>query len=280
VIVAMEAGTINVSHELFHKVNFWEKFLGTINLVKNFYAHFLIEHLEGHHRNVATPEDPATSLKNESLFHFLPRSILGGYLSAWRIENEKLRAKNMNIFHYENKMIWFTLSYILFPVLIYMLFGYKVMIVQVISGIGGSVFLEQINYIEHYGLLRKKLEDGKYENVTIKHSWNAPQRISNYLFFKLQRHSDHHENALKPYQTLSSYEDSPWLPNSYTICIMLTTVPSAWFEVMNPLLESYEKHVKVDKEALEKSQRTLLMFLIKNNIILISLMLIRNYIIV
>lgn len=126
----------------------------------------------------------------------------------------------------------------------------------------GSIFyLEITNYIEHYGLRRKKLPDGNYEKVTIRHSWNASHRMSNYLLFKLQRHSDHHENSLKSYQTLCAYEDSPQLPHGYLVCFNLAVFPKVWFSIMDPLVDEYntnsEKGTKLEalKIAEKKTDR-------------------------
>jgi alkane 1-monooxygenase len=110
--------------------------------------------------------------------------------------------------------------------LIFQYYGLKCLIYFLIMAFGGIFILELINYIEHYGLRRKRLDDGSYEKVNIRHSWNAPHRISNYLFFKLQRHSDHHENSYKPYQILCSYEDSPQLPHGYLVCLIIACSPS------------------------------------------------------
>ena len=120
--------------------------------------------------------------------------------------------------------------------LIYQKFNFRGLILSWIFGFGGVLLLEIINYVEHYGLKRRRLEDGSYEKVTIRHSWNAPHRVSNYLLFKLQRHSDHHENAFKPYQTLCSYEDSPQLPQGYIACLIMAVFPKTWFSIMDPLV--------------------------------------------
>jgi alkane 1-monooxygenase len=240
----LQASSINNSHELNHKLAKWERFLGTFNLSKNLYMHFLIEHNEGHHKNVCTPEDPASSRLNESLYHFIPRSIIGGFLSAWKIETRKCKEKFGTSLTGKNKMIYFTISILLLPTTIFYFFGMEVMLVHFIIAFLSVCYLETINYIEHYGLFRKKLEGGEYEPVDIQHSWNAPQRISNYLLFKLQRHSDHHANSLKPYQTLCSYRESPTLPTGYPGCLLLAFFPRLWFSVMNPLVESYNKGSK------------------------------------
>jgi alkane 1-monooxygenase len=115
------------------------------------------------------------------------------------------------------------------------------MILFLAEAVFSIIYLEAINYLEHYGLARKRLPNGEYEKVTIRHSWNAPHRISNYLLFKLQRHSDHHENSLKPYQTLLSLEESPELPHGYVLMIIMVFIPSVWFRIMDPLVEEYRK---------------------------------------
>lgn len=268
-IGTMQSTSINLSHEINHKLKKWEKIIGTFNLSKNLYMHFLIEHNEGHHKNVSTLEDPATSRFNETLYHFLPRSIIGGFLSAWKIENKK---KGLTIY---NRMIYFSLSIILIPFTVFYFFGLSVMIVFCLLALMSVVYLEIINYMEHYGLLRKKLDDGTYENVSIKHSWNASHRFSNYILFKLQRHSDHHENSLKPYQTLCTYDESPTLPNGYSICLLLALVPKLWFKIMNPLVIIYNKGEKVSEEMKREVNNTLMKFIGIVNLILTSIVILQ-----
>jgi alkane 1-monooxygenase len=174
--------------------------------------HFTIEHIYGHHKRVSTPDDPTSAPKGMTVYEFVPRSIIGSLKSAFHINA---------LF-----VVCSLLGSAIFFGMIYKYWGALATGFMLLAGLGSMVMLEVINYIEHYGLRRKRLEDGTYERVNIRHSWNAPHRISNYLFFKLQRHSDHHENALKPYQTLCSYEDSPQLPHGYTVCILLAVFPS------------------------------------------------------
>ena len=124
-----------------------------------------------------------------------------------------------------------------------------------IMALGSVFFLESINYVEHYGLRRKEKTDGNYEKVTIMHSWNSPHRFSNYFLFKVQRHSDHHENSLKPYQTLVSMEESPFLPHGYTVSIFMSFFPKTWFRIMNPLVDAFNNLKKGEKIS-EKVQET------------------------
>ena len=142
---------------------------------------------------------------------------------------------------YMNCAVLSVLSAVIFSGLIWRVYGTQGLVLYLIVAFGAIAFLEAINYIEHYGLRRELKENGEYEKVTIKHSWNAPHRISNYLLFKLQRHSDHHENSLKPYQTLNSLEDSPQLSHGYTVNIIMAMFPSVWFSVMDPLVDEYNQ---------------------------------------
>lgn len=200
-----------VSHELMHKENWLDKAIATVLLVKNCYLHFTVEHTLGHHKNVATPLDPATAPKGITLHQFIPKSIKGGFLSAYKLNPQFT--------------ILSAVASLLFLVCIFKFFGWQVLLVHLLAAFGSIQILETTNYIEHYGLQRKQRPDGTYEKVTIRHSWNAAHRISNFFMIKLQRHSDHHENSLKSYQTLCTYEDSPQLPHGYMVCILLAQFP-------------------------------------------------------
>ena len=142
---------------------------------------------------------------------------------------------------YENYAVLSILWSIVFTGIIYIIFGGKATLFFVLQALFSIFLLETINYIEHYGLQRKKLQDGSYEKVTIRHSWNAPHRLTNYILFKLQRHSDHHENSSKPYQTLISFNESPQLPHGYSLMVAMALVPPVWLKVMNPLVDEYKR---------------------------------------
>ncbi|EAR84610.1 fatty acid desaturase (macronuclear) [Tetrahymena thermophila SB210] len=240
----LAASNINVAHELFHKNGWFDIFMGTFTLAKNLYMHFAIEHIYGHHRNVATHKDPATSRLNQTLYKFIPQTIIGSYFSAWHYENNYQRLKNRSPINIFNKMIYYTLSMFLIPFIVQKIFGTYGMYVFLFTVFNSVFYLETVNYIEHYGLQRKEIEPGIFEKVDIHHSWNAPHRFSNYLLFKLQRHSDHHENGYKEYQTLCSYDESPTLPHGYTVCVLLSFYPPSWFNIMNKVLARYQNDKK------------------------------------
>jgi alkane 1-monooxygenase len=245
----LNAIQFTVAHEIFHKAGSINKILGTLHMSKNLYTHFTYEHLYGHHRKVATPDDPASAPQHSDVYSFAWRSVKGTLMSVYNMELEA--GKKI----YENCAVLSVAWSIVFTAVIYAFFGFHATTFFLIQAFVSIFFLETINYIEHYGLRRKQLEDGSYEKVTIRHSWNAPHRFTNYILFKLQRHSDHHENAMKPYQTLLSLKESPQLPHGYSLMILMAFVPSVWFRIMDPLVDEYKKtgHGAIKSEVTEKA---------------------------
>jgi len=246
----MFAGNFGVAHELFHKEDWLARVTGSLTLSKNLYMHYFIAHTWGHHRNVATPLDSGYAKFGESFYGFLSHAIVGNFKDGWSYECKKLKAlrPDRSIWVPQNRMIWFALNMVVFPVLVLMVFGWYGMVTYVLLSMKSIMDLEAINYVEHYGLTRKELSPGVYEKVTIRHSWNAPQRLSNYFLYKVQRHSDHHENAYKPYQTLLTLEESPMLPGGYFICLVAAYQPKVWFAIMDPLTIAYNKGVKLEEK--------------------------------
>lgn len=246
---------ITVAHELGHKKSELERFYSKLLLMTVCYMHFYIEHNRGHHVYVATPEDPATARKNESFYTFWFRSVFIGYLHAWKHERDSLHKRGLPVFHWKNNMIWFSLLPILFCCLITMVISYpfgsilwKIPLFFFIQSFFAFTLLELVNYVEHYGIVRKEIAPGKYERVNPLHSWNASHLISNFFLFQLQRHSDHHANAIKRYQVLKHYDESPQLPYGYPTMILMALVPPLWFSFMNPRLEDWS--VKIYQQAI------------------------------
>lgn len=268
-----------VAHELIHKLGKISRLCGCLTITKMLYTHFFIEHQYGHHRNVATPNDPATSRLGEGLYTFLPRSIYYSWISSWNIEKRRLVEVHEYPTHWSinNRMIWFNIGYILFPTFIYLHFGFIGLCVSLINAAGSVLILEAINYVEHYGLQRKEISPGEYEKVNITHSWNAPHRITNYVLFKLQRHSDHHENSYKPYQTLATYDESPMLPNGYAFCLLMTVAPFFWHKTIDPLVLAYRKGTKLTDTEKASSERWMNLYLITTITILAGLSLLNAF---
>ncbi|WP_433591201.1 alkane 1-monooxygenase [Nocardia sp. CA-145437] len=231
---------INAAHELGHRVEHLERWLAKVALAQSCYGHFFVEHNHGHHVRVATPEDPASARFGESLWGFLPRSATGGFRSALKLERERLHRKGKRWLSRDNQLLqaW-TMSVALWGTLI-VLFGPGLIPYLVVQAMLGAGLLETVNYIEHYGLLRPRRANGKYERCSPRDSWNSDRLVTNILLFHLQRHSDHHANPGRRYQTLRSSEQAPQLPAGYATMILLAVVPPLWRAVMDHrVLEHY-----------------------------------------
>lgn len=224
---------INVAHELGHRHTKLETFLAKALLLPSAYMHFFIEHNRGHHRNVSTHEDPASSRFNESVYHFWLRSVVYGYISAWNIEKKRLQRAKEPVFSFKNEMIRFQIIQVAFWLIIFLSFGWKITLIYTGAAVVGFIMLETVNYIEHYGLERKKVTDNRYERVEPVHSWNSNHVVGRVMLFELSRHSDHHYKPAKKYQLLEHHEASPQMPTGYPGMMLLSLVPPIWFEVMN-----------------------------------------------
>ena len=224
---------INIGHELGHRNNKFEQFLSKTLLLSSLNMHFFIEHNRGHHKRVSTKEDPASARYGENIFSFWIRSILTGYISAWRLEEIKLKRFNKSFFSLNNEMILFQLIQLILIFSIYYLFGINILMYFIISALIGILVLETVNYIEHYGLQRKIKGDGKYERIQPYHSWNSNHPLGRLMLFELSRHSDHHYNSFRKYQILRNHDKSPEMPTGYPGMMILALIPPLWFLVMN-----------------------------------------------
>lgn len=227
---------INVGHELGHRFWYFEKFLAKMLLLPSFYMHFFIEHNNGHHLEVGTPEDPSTAKYNQSIFGFWVQSVFRTYFKSWRIQLRINRLENRGFFSLKNDMFWFTTIQMLYVICVYYLFGIMPLLLAFGAGVFGFLLLETINYIEHYGLRRKKLASGRYERVSTTHSWNSNHILGRIMLYELTRHSDHHYKSTKKYQTLKHHDASPQLPYGYPTSMVLALIPPLWFKVMNDLV--------------------------------------------
>jgi alkane 1-monooxygenase len=243
--MAMVSGiAINTAHELGHKRARLERWLSKVALASSGYGHFFIEHNRGHHVRVATPEDPASSRLGESFWAFLPRTVAGSLRSSWELEVERLSRTNDQPWTWHNNILnaW-AMTVVLFAVLV-VAFGPVVLPYLLIQAIIGFSLLEVVNYLEHYGLLRQKRDDGRYERCTPAHSWNSNNVASNVLLYHLQRHSDHHANPTRRYQALRHFDEAPQLPTGYAGMIVLAYIPPLWRRLMDPrVLAHYQGDV-------------------------------------
>ncbi len=231
---------INVAHELGHRANKAEQFMSKALLLSTQYIHFFIEHNEGHHRNVSTPDDPASARFNESLYAFFLRSIYFSYVSAWKIESKRLKRKKLNFVSFQNRMLVYSITQLGVLIFIGIFFGFSILVWYIAASVFGILLLETINYIEHYGLLREKVNEFRYEDASPLHSWNSDHVIGRIMLYELSRHSDHHANPERKYQVLRHHDHSPQMPTGYPGMMILAAVPPLWFTVVNPKVKEIQ----------------------------------------
>jgi alkane 1-monooxygenase len=230
----MVAGiAINTAHELGHKKESHERWLAKIALAQTFYGHFYIEHNRGHHVRVSTPEDPASARMGENVWSFMPRTVFGSLRSAWELEKKRFARLGNSHWSIKNDVLnaWL-MSVVLWGGLL-AVFGLGILPYLVLQAVVGIWLLESVNFIEHYGMKRQKLESGRYERVNPSHSWNSNNIGTNVLLYHLQRHSDHHANPTRRYQALRDFPEAPVLPTGYAGMIVLSWLPPVWRTVMD-----------------------------------------------
>ena len=227
---------LNLGHELGHKKTWIDRKLALLTLSLGGYGHFSIEHNRGHHRWVATPDDPASSRMGESIWRFVFREMPGAYFRAWDLEIERLERIGKSEWSLDNEIIQGgIITTALYGGLI-AIFGTPMIPLLGLIAFWGAFQLTSANYIEHYGLVRQKLANGRYEQTQPHHSWNSNHIASNLALFHLQRHSDHHAHPTRSYQSLRDFPELPTLPVGYFGMFIMAYVPPLWFRVMNPML--------------------------------------------
>lgn len=241
---------INVGHELGHRSNRFEKVLAKASLLTSLYMHFYIEHNKGHHKRVGLREDPNTARLWEPVYFFYFRSVVISYIHAWQIAAADMKKSGKPVISVYNEMIQFHLIQLLFVAIIFISFGWLITVYYILAAGIGAVLLETVNYIEHYGLSRKMIAEGKYERAMPAHSWNSDHVIGRLMLFELSRHSDHHYLASRKYQVLRHHDDSPQMPTGYPGMMILSLFPPAWFYIMHRRMKAY--NIPTKKGALHK----------------------------
>jgi alkane 1-monooxygenase len=225
---------LTVGHELGHKQDRLDRFGAKLITSLTGYSHFCIEHNHGHHVMVATPEDPTSARWNENLYSFALRELPATATIAWGLEKKRLERKGLSFWHWKNDLLQgYAITFFMAAGLI-LAFGWIMIPFLILHHAVGWFQLTMANYIEHYGLLREKKDNGRYVPCQPIHSWNTNHIVSNLLLFHLQRHSDHHANPMRPYQALRNFDELPRLPSGYPGSFVLAFFPPLWFKVMNP----------------------------------------------
>jgi alkane 1-monooxygenase len=260
-VLALSAGLysglgINTAHELGHKKPALERWMARIVLAVSGYGHFCVEHNRGHHRHVATPEDPASSRMGENIYAFALREIPGAFRRGWDAEKERLTRQGKPVWHPSNEVLQSYAMTIVLQGALIAAFGWIMLPFLAIQNFFAWWQLTSANYIEHYGLLRAKKANGSYEHCQPYHSWNADYIASNLLLYHLERHSDHHAHPTRRYQCLRSFPDLPSLPNGYFGMFLVALIPPLWYHLMDQRLVNLP-HIAGDfsKISVEPSRR-------------------------
>ena len=243
--VGVISGTIGINyyHELMHQTNRLERWLADLLLASVLYSHFRSEHLLVHHRYVGTTSDPVTARYNEGFFRFFPRVLRDSLISAFQAEKAMLARRGKAWTDPANPFWRYWLLQGLFVTLAFALGGWLGVALFIFQAAIAVWQLELTNYIEHYGLTRKHLGEGKYEHVQPRHSWNAAHKASNWLLINLQRHSDHHYKPDRRFPLLQNYtkDAAPQLPFGYPVMTMAAMIPPLWRRIMNPRVKAWRK---------------------------------------
>ena len=237
--VGMSGGSIGITtaHELIHRQNKYMRGIGVLLLIVCCYGHFRIEHIYGHHRNVATKEDPATARRGENFYFYFIRCVINSVISSWKIEKNILDKRNIKIFSIRNRMLHYFVLEFLFLLVAYIFAGINGLVFVVFHSLVSIILLELVNYIQHYGLERKK-QNGRYERFTDLHSWNSRHISANWSTFNLGLHAEHHQTASKHYPLLSQEEKAIEMPANYSIMLIMALIPPIWFFVMHKKIDN------------------------------------------
>lgn len=257
--IGVASGTIGIvyAHELLHQKNRAERWLGDLLLATVLYSHFRTEHLLVHHTHVGTPRDAVTAQYNEGFHRYFLRVLLACPRSAWGAEAERLAKVGRPVWHLSNPFWRYGALQGLALVAAYLVGGGYGVGLFVLQAFFAVWQLELTNYVEHYGLVRQKLPNGKYEPVRPHHSWNAPHRASNWLLINLQRHSDHHYKPDRRFPLLQTYPETeaPMLPMGYPAMTALAMIPPLWRRRMNPRVRAWRRQFYPGATAWAKAGR-------------------------
>lgn len=231
--------SLSVGHELIHRASTWEKTLGQMILTTIGFGSYKVEHIRNHHVHVATSMDPVSAYYNQSVYSFLLQAYYSRFLIAWKLECERMRKIGAPIIHWRNEVLLWNSIILIGVVILYATLGLSTVLFFIAQCFVAFTAVEIINYVEHYGLRRRKLANGKYERVAPEHSWNSNHFLTCMLQFQIQRHADHHLRAGRRYQVLRHFDESPQLPFGYGIMSTIALIPPVWKAIMNPRVEEF-----------------------------------------
>lgn len=238
--VTVAGGGITIAHELMHRAGRFDRAVAEALMTMATYTHFCVEHVFGHHKNVATPEDPAFAPQGQTLYAYLPQTLIGGLRSAWKLETRRA-TKRGEAGTWRDRRVRYALDIVAIYAFVGAAFGAMGLLFFAVQSVTAMALLELINYVEHYGLARAEVAPGRFERVTPRHSWNSSHRLTKYFLFGLPRHADHHASASRPFYALRHFEDAPQLPAGYATMVLASLVPPLWFHLMDRRVDAWRQ---------------------------------------
>ena len=236
--------TLNAGHDMMHRRSAWERWIGEFLMASVSFPQEVTEHVYIHHAHIGTPKDSVSAPKGQSFWQYLPRSVAGSFLDTWRFERDWLARRHLPVWHYTNPVWRYCLETVAWYALAYWIGGAWGLLVLAVICVLGIFQLRMVDYIQHYGLQRIRLPNGRFERVQHRHSWSAAYKFSNWLYYNAQRHADHHVVATRLYALLqhSGEDKAPQLPGTYAKVSGLVLFPRRWFRMMDPLVDRWRAH--------------------------------------
>ncbi len=251
IILTMEAQAVFViGHELIHRRVPWERRLGEFLLASASYPTYATEHVYIHHAKVGTPYDVGSAPKGESFWSYLPKELISNITNSWALDKDRLARRGLPVWHYSNPFWRYGAGLLFWHGMAYLMGGIWAIPIFAFLGFGCVFSMKLSNYLQHYGLRRVLLPSGRWEKVAPRHSWSADFKFSNWMFFNMQRHADHHATASRHYPLLQvrGPEESPELPGTYADMMKILLRPKKWFEKMDPLIDQWREHFYPDMD--------------------------------
>ena len=182
--------------------------------------------------------------KGESFWRYFPKELASNLTNSWAVAGEHLARRSLSRWHYANPFWRYGLFIAFWWGLVFWMSGIWAVLVFVFLGLGCVFSMKISNYLQHYGLRRVRLPNGRWEKVRPRHSWSADWKFSNWMFFNMQRHADHHAMATRHYPLLQARggDESPELPGSYGDLMNVVVRPKRWFAKMDPLVDQWRQH--------------------------------------
>lgn len=227
-------------HEYIHRKVAWERMLGITIYTSMYYTHFTVSHLQGHHKNVGMTDDWSTSYRYESSYAFLFRTLVDGYKGAWALESRRLERLKKDFWSIDNFMIKASLAMLLVPIVIGLTLGWKAAGLHIIIGLLSASLMEMVNYLSHYGLVRKPTDDGKWETVTDRHSWETNNKVTNWFVFNAGKHCHHHRRPSEHHYNLELATGNEYIPFGLPLMTLISFVPPLYYRVMDNLIDGEE----------------------------------------